>query len=345
MQAQQTGFAVATARGGIREKDVRNGILCELAASAGVRDISGQAGSHAWLTEMTPKASRGLLIAVDEAQWADEPSLRVLGRLWHLPVTVALTIRGNQRPEVSPALLDLEEMADTVALGNLNAISAESLLRSRLPKTPSSRFCDQAHTATGGNPALLAQLAAVSTETGMEPGDDAVESLVRYHPRACARPLVTRISSEGELSVAVCRELTRMKNPDTAMLARRMGVTEAEAVRTVGGLAQMGVVSAGARITLRYPVVGAAFTRTEKQRTEKREGAGLPFGQKLSPHQMRIARLAVKGWKNREIADCFGVSTRAVEFQMTDVYRRLGITRRAQLALALPGDYGSTRPE
>lgn len=55
----------------------------------------------------------------------------------------------------------------------------------------------------------------------------------------------------------------------------------------------------------------------------------------LTPHEQRIADLMVSGKTNREIAVLFSVSARAVELHITSMYRKLGISRRAQLAGAL----------
>ncbi|SDN36569.1 BREX system ATP-binding domain-containing protein [Allokutzneria albata] len=55
----------------------------------------------------------------------------------------------------------------------------------------------------------------------------------------------------------------------------------------------------------------------------------------LTPHERRIADLAVRGMTNREIAEAFLVTQRAVEQHLTRVYRKLGINRRSQLGIAL----------
>ncbi|WP_033213674.1 LuxR C-terminal-related transcriptional regulator [Kitasatospora phosalacinea] len=57
----------------------------------------------------------------------------------------------------------------------------------------------------------------------------------------------------------------------------------------------------------------------------------------LTPHEERVAAMAVEGMTNRAIAASLSVSTRAVELQMTRIYRKLDIRRRAQLAPALNG--------
>jgi DNA-binding CsgD family transcriptional regulator len=55
----------------------------------------------------------------------------------------------------------------------------------------------------------------------------------------------------------------------------------------------------------------------------------------LTPSERRVAELAAEGHGNREIAQALYVTPRTVEFHLTSVYRKLGISRRAGLMQAL----------
>jgi DNA-binding CsgD family transcriptional regulator len=55
----------------------------------------------------------------------------------------------------------------------------------------------------------------------------------------------------------------------------------------------------------------------------------------LTPHQRRLVAMALDGWTNGETAQYFSVTRRAVEFQFTQIYRKLGICGRVQLYPAL----------
>jgi DNA-binding CsgD family transcriptional regulator len=55
----------------------------------------------------------------------------------------------------------------------------------------------------------------------------------------------------------------------------------------------------------------------------------------LTPTEQRIAGLAAGGDTNREIAQALFVTPKTVELHLTNVYRKLDITGRAQLAQAL----------
>jgi DNA-binding CsgD family transcriptional regulator len=55
----------------------------------------------------------------------------------------------------------------------------------------------------------------------------------------------------------------------------------------------------------------------------------------LTDTQRRVAALAAEGHSEREIAQAMFVTPNAVDFQLGDVYRKLGVSSRDELALAL----------
>ncbi|MFJ4341151.1 LuxR C-terminal-related transcriptional regulator [Streptomyces sp. NPDC088915] len=57
--------------------------------------------------------------------------------------------------------------------------------------------------------------------------------------------------------------------------------------------------------------------------------------EELTAHERRIATMMLDGLTNKQIAEAFTVSTRAVELHITRIYRKLDIRRRAQLAAAI----------
>jgi DNA-binding CsgD family transcriptional regulator len=59
---------------------------------------------------------------------------------------------------------------------------------------------------------------------------------------------------------------------------------------------------------------------------------------RLSPAQLRVARLAADGLPNKAIAEALSITRRAVELHLTNTYRALGIAGRPDLAAALGRD-------
>jgi DNA-binding CsgD family transcriptional regulator len=57
----------------------------------------------------------------------------------------------------------------------------------------------------------------------------------------------------------------------------------------------------------------------------------------LTPQEMSVARLVVRGLSNREVAGQLVVSVNTIEYHLKHIYAKLGITSRNQLASRLPG--------
>ena len=102
-----------------------------------------------------------------------------------------------------------------------------------------------------------------------------------------------------------------------------------------------------ARGTLREALVLAeavgATALARRAREELRLAGGRapahvdPSGDGLTPSERRIAELAGAGQSNRQIADALFITAKSVEWHLSNVYRKLDIRGRGQLAAALAG--------
>jgi DNA-binding CsgD family transcriptional regulator len=77
------------------------------------------------------------------------------------------------------------------------------------------------------------------------------------------------------------------------------------------------------------------MTRTPAPHAPTTELAPEPADVEITPHEFRIAKLVTEGMTNGEISTTLHVSRRTVEFHLTNLYRKLGIARRSQIATAL----------
>ena len=55
----------------------------------------------------------------------------------------------------------------------------------------------------------------------------------------------------------------------------------------------------------------------------------------LTPGERRVAEMAANGMTNREIAQALFVTTKAVQWHLRHVYRKLGVSDRAEIARRL----------
>ena len=149
-----------------------------------------------WLTANLAE-SRPLVLAVDDLQWSDPPSLRWLAylarRLEGVPVCVFATLRPVE--DEHPLLAEL--MADpAIAIVRPNALSAPSvaeLVQQELGADAEETFCLACHHATGGNPLLLRELLRTLAAEDVTPVAASVPVVERLAPDAVTRSVRLRL--------------------------------------------------------------------------------------------------------------------------------------------------------
>jgi DNA-binding SARP family transcriptional activator/DNA-binding CsgD family transcriptional regulator len=83
----------------------------------------------------------------------------------------------------------------------------------------------------------------------------------------------------------------------------------------------------------------ASFVRGELESSGVSPSVSAPSGiRALTDTQLRVAALAAEGHSEREIAQAMFVTPNAVDYQLGDVYRKLGVSTRDELAVALSAD-------
>src|SRR5262249_39965101 len=112
-----------------------------------------------WLTA-NASARRPLLLAVDDLQWCDPPSLRrlayLLPRVEGLDVAVVVGLRSSE-PGEDPALLGQiasDPLATVVRPAPLTAAAVDQLVRETVSPEAEDDFGRSCYEATGGNPLL-----------------------------------------------------------------------------------------------------------------------------------------------------------------------------------------------
>jgi DNA-binding CsgD family transcriptional regulator len=119
-------------------------------------------------------AETPLLLAVDDLQWADAPSVRALnylaGRIAELPVLIVVALRPGESTGVADLIRPLQASpgAERLELNALGADSVASLVRTSIPDA-GDELCDAFSEASGGNPFYLREMLRNLTAGGARP--------------------------------------------------------------------------------------------------------------------------------------------------------------------------------
>jgi DNA-binding CsgD family transcriptional regulator len=297
--AETRGMAVLAARGIELERDasfgVATGLFAAMLAVAPDREharlLSGQASLAAtlfdpaapeagdssalvrglyWLTVNVAAGSpgdetpSGLLIGVDDIQWADRPSLSFLAylaaRIDELPAVLVVTVRSGERAEDQQTLHWLRERPahGVLAPQALSPQAIAQLVRAELPASEPG-FIQACAEVSGGNPFLARELlwALRTEEIAPTAGSAArVRSLV---PDAVLRSVLARLNRRGDAArrlaqaVAVLGDRVPLRH---ARLLARLDTETAEAA--ADALAGVGILAAGEPLRFTHPLIGSS---------------------------------------------------------------------------------------
>ena len=187
-------------------------------------------------------ARQPLVLAVDDAHWADAPSLRWLAhlaaRIEALPVALLLAVREG--PD-EPPLLDELRAATRLRPGPLGPDATAALVRRKVQAD--AELCRECHASTGGNPFLVQALA-----TALRDGDQKVEPI--------AQAVQRRIGPEdGRLT----RALAVLGGPAPLRQAAALaGLDLAAAAKLADRLRAAEVLAPGSVLEFAHPIVRTA---------------------------------------------------------------------------------------
>jgi DNA-binding NarL/FixJ family response regulator len=205
---------------------------------------------------------RPLLLAVDDLQWCDRPSLRFIAyltrRLEGVPILVPATMRTTD-PGTDPALLgEIAHDPLTVALrpGPLSESGVVECVRAQLGEDADVAFSRACHDSTGGNPLLLRQLLRALDADGVSP-TAANAGLVRdIGPRAVSRTVLLRLARLPAEIVAVARAVAVLgESAELPAVAALAGVDERSVADATGQLARAEILRPEPPLGFVHPLV------------------------------------------------------------------------------------------
>jgi len=209
-------------------------------------------------------ASRPLLIVVDDAHWADEPSLRWLAylasRLEGLAAGVLVALRQDDPAGMSAPLLAVRAAAAVLRPALLSEEAVSALVRAAADGEASDELCAAAYVACGGNPLYLTELLRAAEFSGRPLAALKPAELLAGGLEAIARQVITRVRGLGPGALGLAQALAVLGDGGELRHAAAVaGLRTAVAARLAGGLARAEVLAAGDRPRFVHPVIRDAL--------------------------------------------------------------------------------------
>jgi len=215
-----------------------------------------------WLTANV-SSTRPILMILDDAQWADLPSLRFAAffvrRVVELPVAFIAAVRTGE-PAEPFELQALRVESESIRLDPLSGPGVRSLITSRSGNDPHQRFADVCVTATAGNPFLVIEILRELESEGVELDVFAADAIADLAPEAVARSVLFRLGRFGEQAIELARVLSVLgRSPQLRHVAELARIEESEVAELCDQLRAAEVLTPGLPIEFVHPLVRQAI--------------------------------------------------------------------------------------
>ncbi|WP_307855788.1 ATP-binding protein [Kibdelosporangium banguiense] len=293
------GARVVRASGGELEQDFAFGVVRQMLeqiltqAPAAVRDrlLAGPAGQAtqilgAGATPLPPDGLPGLLhslywlivhtcdggpvlLVVDDAHWADLPSLRWLDyltrRITGLPVLLVLAARPAGTDPAEPMLerIEAQTACHRMTLPALSVDAVARWVRAELGHDADSTFCAACAMAGEGNPLLVRELLRTLREHRVEPTAGQSHLVAEFRGRLLAATVVRQLARQDEATRRLARALVVLGDGTGWHVAAALsGLGEAESLVHADRLRQIGVLGASEVARFSHPLIRAAIAES-----------------------------------------------------------------------------------
>jgi DNA-binding CsgD family transcriptional regulator len=265
-----------------------------------------------WLTSNLAERSP-LLLAVDDAQWSDQASLRFLAfllpRLGDLPVALAVAVRTGEPASDAGLLEKLSSDPAAVVLrpGPLSRDSVAELVRRDLAGDASSRFCTACEEASGGNPFMLGELLRELRADRSVGADADAPEVRKLAPQSIQRSVLARLARLTEDARGLARA-TAVLGDDAELrdAAELAGLDAPAAGRAADSLESAGILEKGRPLRFAHPLLRNAV-EADLSGAERNELHGRAASQLLhvgaDPERVAVHILATDPAADPQLAD------------------------------------------
>ena len=210
-------------------------------------------------------ARRALVLAVDDLQWADVPSVRfllfLLARVEELPVAIVATVRtGETGPSADlVATMATDPAVTVVRPAPLSSGAIAELVERRLGVAPDAAFVAACAELTRGTPFFVGELVAGLADQQIAPTAAGAARLSGLGAGTIGRWMLVRLARLGADASALARALAVLERaalPEAAALA---DLEPAAAAAAADALVAAGIVEDARPLAFSHPIVRAAI--------------------------------------------------------------------------------------
>jgi DNA-binding CsgD family transcriptional regulator/Flp pilus assembly protein TadD len=214
-----------------------------------------------WLT-VNLADTQPLLVAVDDAHWADVASLRWLiylaRRLPGVPLALVLTTRPAEAGPVQELLDELLVIPEVAVLqpGGLSEQAVATLAVKLLAAEPDPSFVTACRQATGGNPFLILELFGELDRRGITPSRENVGLAGKLSSQGVGRAVRSRLRRLPTGCAALARAVAVLGDSAEPTLAAQLaGLDDDSASEAADALADAVIFEPGRRLAFVHPLV------------------------------------------------------------------------------------------
>ncbi len=203
-----------------------------------------------------------VLVAVDDVEQADAPSLRWLAYLLRRlgSVRVALvTTQCTGTESADPELLaEVTTALRRISLGGLCLGDCARLIGDTFSDEVSEEFVAACRAATGGNPFLLYELARGLVAQDLSPVGASAAQVRSFGPRQVATAVLTRLRKQGASLVPLAGVVAALGQAEPELAAAASGLELSEVVAGADVLVRKGIFRPGPQLAFAHSIVQSA---------------------------------------------------------------------------------------
>ena len=209
---------------------------------------------------------RPIVIVVDDAHWADAPSLRWLGylagRLDGLRVLAVVAVRGGGR-SADAAIFDAicaEAGARRLIVEPLSPAASSVLVARQFGASVAPQFRDACYTATGGNPFFLGELFRALRDARVAPTAEGAAKVAEQGPATLARSVLVRTAGLAGGAAALARALAVLgTDVELRHAAALASLDDDAAADAASRLADAQIIIGEQRLEFSHPIVRSSI--------------------------------------------------------------------------------------